>query len=74
MPSWRAASAAMPSRQAVSSRFSADDTRPSSMSVTPLQADNTTAVHAFASDSTMRATRSKQAASATLEPPNLCTR
>ena len=42
-------------------------------SVTPLQADSTTASRASGCDSTMAATRSKHSASATLEPPNLCT-
>src|SRR5208282_737970 len=42
-------------------------------SVTPLQADSTTARRSWGCDSTIAATRSKHCASATLEPPNFCT-
>ena len=45
----------------------------SSASVTPRQADRTTPRRFCGCASRMSATRSKQAASATLEPPNLCT-
>ena len=61
-----------PSRQAASrcSAFATSDSKPS---VTPLQADNTTPKRDGAQLSRMVATRRKQSASATLDPPNLCT-
>src|SRR5688572_1019908 len=52
---------------------SASETSPSSASVMPRQADRTIAWRLAPPSSTMRATRRKQSASATLEPPNLCT-
>jgi hypothetical protein len=52
---------------------SASITSSSKPSVTPLQADSTIASRGRRCDSTMSATRWKQLASATLEPPNLCT-
>ncbi len=59
---------------AVSSCRSAAATRARSASVTPRLADSTTARRPAGSPSMMAATRSMQAASATLEPPNLKTR
>jgi hypothetical protein len=55
------------------SRRSARVTKASSASVTPRQADSTTASRGFGEASSISATRRKQPASATLEPPNLCT-
>src|SRR5260370_41234499 len=52
---------------------SASATSSSSESVTPRQADRTMASRGFDDASTISATRRKQPASATLEPPNLCT-
>src|SRR3984885_12920469 len=52
---------------------SASVTSSSKPSVTPLQADSTIASRGRCCASTMAATRSKQPASATLEPPNLWT-
>ncbi len=52
---------------------SASEISVSSASVTPRQADSTTALRVAGSPSTIRATRSMQAASATLDPPNLWT-
>ena len=48
-------------------------TSASSASVTPRQAERTAATRGRGSSSRIRATRSMQAASATLDPPNLCT-
>ena len=55
------------------SGFSARLTSASNASVTPRQADSTTASRGLGDASTISATRRKQPASATLEPPNLCT-
>src|SRR6185312_447736 len=46
---------------------------PSKASVTPLQAESTMPTRAAGRESMIAATRRKQPASATLEPPNLCT-
>ena len=71
----RGAAAAAPARAgAVGSWRSAADTRSSRPSVTPLHADRTTASGPAGSPSMMSATRRMQAASATLDPPNLNTR
>jgi hypothetical protein len=59
---------------AVGSRRSDADTRSSRPSVTPLHADRMTANGPAGSASMMSATRRMQAASATLDPPNLNTR
>ena len=72
MVSWRARSASSSPRQA-SSCASARATRPSSASVTPRQAESTTPRRPGGSVSRMLATRLKHSASATEEPPNLCT-
>src|ERR1700678_4313458 len=55
------------------SGLSARVTKPSNASVTPRQADSTTASRGLGDASTMSATRRKHPASATLDPPNLCT-
>src|ERR1700722_19750803 len=55
------------------SELSARVTKPSNASVTPRQADSTTASRGLDEASRMSATRRKQPASATLDPPNLCT-
>src|ERR1700682_2380834 len=52
---------------------SAKLTSDSSASVTPRQAERTTASHGLADVSTIAATRRKHPASSTLDPPNLCT-
>src|SRR6266851_4002534 len=52
---------------------SAKLTSDSRASVTPRQADRTMASRGLADASTMAATRRKHPASATLDPPNLCT-
>ena len=59
---------------AVGSWRSAAATSSSRPSVTPLHADKTTASGPAGSPSMMSATRRMQAASATLDPPNLNTR
>ena len=56
------------------SRRSAASTSASRSSVTPRHADRTTAWRGAGSASRISATLRKQAASATLDPPNLCTR
>ena len=52
---------------------SASATEFSNASVTPRHAESTTASRGFEEASMMSATRRKQPASATLDPPNLCT-
>src|SRR6202795_4484896 len=61
--------AASVSAPGCSARLTSD----SSASVTPRQADRTTASRGLADASTIAATRRKHPASATLDPPNLCT-
>src|ERR1700722_4334650 len=69
---WRFLSASMADGK-YPSRFSASVTRLSNASVPPRQADSTTASRGLGDASMISATRRKQPASATLEPPNLCT-
>ena len=69
---WRLLSASMAEGK-YPSELSARVTKPSNASVTPRQADSTTASRGLDEASMMSATRRKQPASATLDPPNLCT-
>ena len=72
-PRCRRGAGAVPAggRRASGEPCSASVTSDSSASVTPRQADSTTALRGAGSASMIRATRSMHAASATLDPPNL---